>query len=181
MTARTGSAPTLQGDRVRLRAWRDDDLDRLEEILAQPSVARWWTPGEPGALATAWVADEGRGSTTFVIEVDGRVVGSVQAWDEEEPDYRSAGIDIFLADEGQGVGLGPDAIRTLARWLFTERGHHRLTIDPAAANERAIRAYRKVGFRPIGVARLYERGQGDTWHDGLLMDLLREDLTGPLG
>ena len=78
---------------------------------------------------------------------------------------------------GQDRGFGPDAIRAVARWLFDERGHHRLTIDPAAANERAIRAYRKVGFRPIGIARLYERGPDGTWHDGLLMDLLREDLT----
>ena len=36
---------------------------------------------------------------------------------------------------------------SLTRYLIEERGHHRLTIDPAAANERAIRAYEKAGFR----------------------------------
>jgi aminoglycoside 6'-N-acetyltransferase len=172
-----GSGPTLEGRDVRLRAWREADVHRLEEILAQPSVARWWTPGEPATLAADWLEDEGHAATTFVIERDGRVFGSIQAWEEDEPDYRSAGIDIFLADEAQGRGYGPDAIRVLAAWLFGARGHHRLTIDPAAANERAIRAYRKVGFRPIGVARQYERGRDGTWHDGLLMDLLPEELT----
>jgi aminoglycoside 6'-N-acetyltransferase len=161
---------------VRLRAWRGEDFGRLAEILSEPSVARWWNPGEPRQLAEAWLADEGQGTSTYVIEHEGRVVGSVQVSEEDDPDYRSAGIDIFLADEGQARGLGPDAIRTLARWLFTVRGHHRLTIDPAAANERAIRAYRKVGFRPIGIARQYERGRDGTWHDGLLMDLLRDEL-----
>jgi aminoglycoside 6'-N-acetyltransferase len=76
----------------------------------------------------------------------------------------------------QGHGIGPDAIRTLARHLFEERGHHRLTIDPAVANDRAIRAYERVGFRPVGIMRAYERGADGVWHDGLLMDLLRDEL-----
>jgi aminoglycoside 6'-N-acetyltransferase len=53
----------------------------------------------------------------------------------------------------------------------------RLTIDPAADNVPAIRSYTKVGFRPVGVLRRYERGPGGDWHDGLLMDLLAEELT----
>jgi aminoglycoside 6'-N-acetyltransferase len=67
-------------------------------------------------------------------------------------------------------------VRTLARWLFDVRGHHRITIDPAVANERAIRAYERVGFRRVGVMRRYERGADGTWHDGLLLDLLPEEL-----
>jgi aminoglycoside 6'-N-acetyltransferase len=50
-----------------------------------------------------------------------------------------------------------------------------LTIDPSAANERAIRAYGAVGFRPVGIMRRYERGPDGEFHDGLLMDLLRDD------
>ena len=66
----------------------------------------------------------------------------------------------------------------MARWLVRECGHHRLTIDPAAANAAAIRCYRKVGFRPVGIMRAYWRDPhtGD-WRDGLLMDLLAQELT----
>jgi aminoglycoside 6'-N-acetyltransferase len=67
-------------------------------------------------------------------------------------------------------------VRTLARQLFDEVGHHRLIIDPAAANERAIRCYERVGFRPVGVMRDYERGPDGSWHDGLVMDLLAGEL-----
>ena len=112
----------------------------------------------------------------FAIELDGRLIGSIQYAEENEPSYRHAGIDLFLDRDHQGRGLGPDAIRTLARYLFEVRGHHRLTIDPAAANERAIRAYERVGFRPVGVMRRYERGPDGTWHDGLLLDLLVGEL-----
>ena len=50
-------------------------------------------------------------------------------------------------------------------------------IDPAADNHRAVRCYEKVGFRPVGVMRRYERGADGTWHDGLFMDLLADELT----
>ena len=85
--------------------------------------------------------------------------------------YRSVGLDIFLTTALHGQGLGREALRlVIAHYL--ERGHHRFTIDPAADNERAIRAYAAVGFKPVGRLRDYELGADGTWHDGLLMDLL---------
>jgi aminoglycoside 6'-N-acetyltransferase len=90
--------------------------------------------------------------------------------------YRHAGIDLFLMTSYQGRGLGTDAVRTLAGYLIHERDHHRLTIDPAADNVAAIRAYEHVGFRPVGIMRSYERGPDGTWHDGLLMELLADEL-----
>jgi aminoglycoside 6'-N-acetyltransferase len=68
-----------------------------------------------------------------------------------------------------------EAIGLLARFLFERRGHHRITIDPAAANQRATRCYQKVGFRPVGVMRQYERGGDGQFRDGLLMDLVHDD------
>lgn len=166
--------PTLTGDRLVLRPIREADRPRLREILAEPDVARWWGPSGPDR-AVDDLFD--RTVTAFTIEVEGRVVGGIQYAEEDDPDYRHAGIDLFLDAHHQGRGLGPDALRTLARHLFGERGHHRLTIDPALANERAIRAYRGVGFRPVGVMRAYERGPDGSWHDGLLMDMLAGELS----
>ena len=112
-----------------------------------------------------------------MIVQDGAVVGSMQVEEELDPDYQVASIDLFLATEAQGRGIGPDAIRTISRYLIDVRGHHRLTIDPNVANERAIRAYTKVGFKPVGVMRAYERNADGAWHDNLLMDLLAGELT----
>jgi aminoglycoside 6'-N-acetyltransferase len=167
--------PTLHGERVTLRPLVEADLDRIRAILAEPAVAQWW--GLPGAgdPAADWASGDDE-TVAFVIEADGEVVGSIQYAEEEDPDYRHAGIDLFLDTDHQGLGLGRDAVRRLARYLFDERGHHRLIIDPAAANERAIRSYASVGFRPVGTMRRYERGPDGTFHDGLLMDLLRDEL-----
>jgi aminoglycoside 6'-N-acetyltransferase len=103
--------------------------------------------------------------------VDGALAGWLGCEENHDPMYRSVGLDLFLTTSLHGRGLGREALR-LAIGHYLERGHHRFTIDPAAANERAIRAYAAVGFKPVGRLRDYELGADGTWHDGLLMDLL---------
>jgi aminoglycoside 6'-N-acetyltransferase len=76
----------------------------------------------------------------------------------------------------QGRGVGPEALRQAIRLLIDEHGHHRFTIDPALSNERAIRAYEAVGFQRVGVLRNYWRDASGKWRDGLLMDLLADEL-----
>jgi aminoglycoside 6'-N-acetyltransferase len=90
-------------------------------------------------------------SVLLVVEAAGQVIGGIQYHEENDPMYRHAGIDIYLS------------------------------IDPAAANHRAIRCYEKVGFRRVGVQRQYERGPDGRFHDGVLMDLLRPELCGEAG
>jgi aminoglycoside 6'-N-acetyltransferase len=164
----------LKGDRVVLRPLQVDDVAVLVEIQAQPSVARWW--GRPNEEDLRKQAEGKSEDTSFAITVDGEVAGLIQYAEENEPMYRHAGIDLFLSEELQGRGLGTDAVRTLARYLIHDRGHHRLTIDPSTDNHAAIRAYEKVGFRPVGVMRQYERSPEGDWRDGLLMDLLADEL-----
>ena len=53
--------------------------------------------------------------------------------------YRHAGMDCYLSLAAQDRGLGTEVVGMLARWLVAVRQHHRLTIDPAADNVRAIR------------------------------------------
>ena len=82
-------------------------------------------------------------------------------------------VDLFLDPAVHGQGLGTEVIRRTVDHLVNDRGHHRITIDPAADNAAAIRCYEKVGFEPVGVMRAYERDPfGDQWHDGLLMELV---------
>jgi aminoglycoside 6'-N-acetyltransferase len=165
----------LTGRRVVLRRVTDDDLERLTAILAEPSVAARWGAFTRDEVAGQFVDRDGH----LAIVEEGVVIGAIQFHEEEDPMYRHAGIDLFVATDRQGQGLGTDAIRTLARYLLEERGHHRLSIDPAADNLRAIRAYERVGFRRVGILRSYERGPDGAWHDGLLMDLLAGELVEP--
>jgi aminoglycoside 6'-N-acetyltransferase len=163
---------------VLLRTVTEEDVSRLVSILQEPAVAaRWGRPGDDSDLEADVRGDFLGLDSAFAIDVEGEVIGAIETTEELTPQYRSAGIDLFLTTERHNQGLGTDAIRTMARYLIEERGHHRLTIDPAADNAAAIRCYEKVGFRPVGVMRRYEQGPDGTWHDGLLMDLIGEELT----
>src|SRR4051812_25386136 len=166
----------LHGRAVTLRSVDRADAPVLAAILAEPAVARWWGRFDLARVEADLMPDSDPTEEGFVILEGGVVIGYIQAVEESEPDFRHAGIDLFLATTAQRRGLGPDAIRTLAAHLIDDRGHHRLTIDPAAANERAIRAYAKVGFRPVGVMRAYQRMPDGRWVDALLMDILAHEL-----
>lgn len=166
----------LRGPRVVLRTATLDDVVRLTAIRGEPEIARRWGILEEGEIEE-FVTDQ----KTFVIEVDAEVIGATQYGEEDDPMYRSASIDVYVTTPRHGQGLGSEAVRVLARYLVEDRGHHRLTIDPAADNASAIRAYEKVGFRQVGVMRSYERGPDGIFHDGLLMEMLAEELIGAGG
>jgi len=166
----------LDGAHVHLRPAGAGDEAVFAAILVDPTVHPWWQAADPLADARELAGRDDR-VAVWSIEVDGEVVGVIQAHEETEPRYRHAGIDIVLVSHAQNRGLGSDAVRTVARWLIDARGHHRITIDPAASHERAIRAYGRVGFRPVGVMRRYDGDLDGSWHDGLLMDLLAGELT----
>jgi len=172
------TTPLLQGAVVRLRPAVEADIPRLAEIRRTPEVHERWRGGDDmvAAVREDFAEDD---VVAYVIELDSRVVGWIQWGTEDDPDYRHANIDIYVDPAVHGRGVGTDAVRTLARHLLVDHGYHRLVIDPAADNAAAIACYAKVGFRPVGVMRRYERGVDGTWHDGLLMDLLADEFVDP--
>jgi aminoglycoside 6'-N-acetyltransferase len=159
---------------VTLRRLTDADAAALVPALADPSIARWWGP--LGSLAQR-ERDLRNGGHAFAAVIGGELAGWIGYEEELEPGFKHASLDIFLRPAFQDRGYGPAALRLAARWLIDERGHHRITIDPEVANERAIRAYRAVGFRDVGVMRRYARTADGTWADNLLMDLLADELS----
>ena len=153
-----------------MRALGAGDGGELRRILCEEEVARWWGPPADG-----FPFDEPE-ATRLVIEVAGRVAGMIEYHEELEPRYRHASIDVFLDPPLHGQGLGTEAVRRVVALLIGERGHHRITIDPAAENAAAIRSYEKAGFRAVGVMLRYEQdADGPGWHDGLLMELIAGD------
>jgi aminoglycoside 6'-N-acetyltransferase len=153
---------------VTLRPLAAGDEAELLRIHSTPEVRRWWDAPDEGF---PWTDEPD--TTRMTIEVDGAVAGMIQFHEDLTPKYRHAGIDLFLDPALHGRGVGTEAVRQVVRHLIDERGHHRIVIDPAATNAAAIRSYEKVGFKPVGIMRRYERDAGgEGWHDGMLMDLL---------
>jgi aminoglycoside 6'-N-acetyltransferase len=172
----------LDGARVVLAPLESAHAEAIRALRATPEVSERW-PDDQG-----FPLDDEPDATRFVVLlrepaapdlVDPNPRGLVQFGEEETPAYRHASIDIFLDPKIHGRGYGREVIAIVAAHLIDDRGHHRITIDPAADNAAAIACYAAVGFRPVGIMRQYERGPDGTFHDGLLMDLLADDLVRP--
>jgi aminoglycoside 6'-N-acetyltransferase len=159
---------------VRLRPIVASDRDGIIEIRQLDAVARWWRGNDlRREFDDDMAADD---LHQFAIEVrKGTVVGMIQFGEEDDPDYRHASIDLFVDPAFHRQGIASDAIATMVKYLFEQKHHHRLVIDPSVENTAAIACYSKVGFKPVGIMRAYERRADGTWSDGLLMDLLRTD------
>jgi aminoglycoside 6'-N-acetyltransferase len=192
-TAGDPSTSHLTGPRAVLVPVTAEHVAGLRSIRRQPGVLRWWREleddfplnDEPDSVrytillkptAPPGAAPSDRSAAGPTLRLSSTPRGMIQYYEENEPDYRHAGIDLFLDEAVQGRGLGREVVAVLADHLTRARGHHRLTIDPAADNLRAIACYSAVGFRPVGRLREYERGSDGSFHDGLLMDALAPEI-----
>ncbi|MFC4602624.1 GNAT family N-acetyltransferase [Rhodococcus kronopolitis] len=163
-------APELRGPRVVLTPVRPEHRDRLREIHRLPEVRKWWQMPDDD-----WPEAQVPNTVKYTVLEDDRVVGFAQWYFEPDPDYRHAGLDLFLDPATQGRGLGTEVVRVLCAHLIDDHRYHRLVIDPKVANTPAIACYRKVGFKDVGVMREYEMNHDGSWADGLLMDLLARE------
>jgi aminoglycoside 6'-N-acetyltransferase len=162
--------PTLRGRRVLLRPVEHADAAELRRIHETHEVSAWW-----GHAAEDFPLEDDPATAVLTILENGHeVAGLIQFTEELEPDYKFASIDLFLDPARHRRGLATDALETVIEHLRSERGHHRITIDPAADNHAAVACYEKAGFRTVGVTRSSWRDPSGSWRDGLLMELVFE-------
>jgi RimJ/RimL family protein N-acetyltransferase len=167
--------------KVRLRAFREDDLKNSVAWLNNPAVTRYLLHMRPWSLVEekAWIdkvmRNEDKSSATFVVETsDGEYVG-VSGLNHIDARNRSAEAGIVIGrPEEWGRGLGTDAMKGLLRHAFEELGLHRVHLRVYAFNERALRSYVKLGFVEEGRLRqaMFRHG---AWHDVILMAILEEE------
>ena len=163
----------LRGERIVLRPIEPGDAPALRAIHSAPAVAEWWGPPPDDFPFGDWPE-----ATRLAVLHQGEVAGLVQVFEDPDPDTRHADIDIFLGPDHQDRGLGTDAMRTVARHLMEDRGHHRLTLTTATTNERAIHCYEKAGFRRVGVTEASDRNQlTGEWRDEWLMERVERPKT----
>jgi len=127
----------VRGRLTALRQADEGDVDRLVAWHADPDVSRYWD----GETFTREVMEERLARPdveAWIVEEGGEPIGYLQVHRE--------GLDMFLIPAARGRGLGPDAARAMARHLVDECGRTRVTVDPYAWNEGAVRAWERAGF-----------------------------------
>jgi aminoglycoside 6'-N-acetyltransferase len=133
-------AVQVRGELTSLRPADESDIVRLVAWHADPEVARYW---DDETFTRAEMAERlARADVdAWIVEENGEPVGYLQTHPE--------GIDMFLVPSARGRGLGPDAARAMARHLIDVCGYARVTVDPYAWNDGAVRAWERAGFVEI--------------------------------
>ncbi|MET9494481.1 GNAT family N-acetyltransferase [Streptomyces sp. NPDC006552] len=140
----------IRGRLTRLEATGEADLELLAGWFADPGFVEHWggVRLSRADVAAKYVGRRrpGVGSFLIVAQETETPVGYAQYW---HADATAGGLDMVLVPGARGRGLGPDAARALVRHVCTALGWRRVTVDPAAANVRAVRAWQKAGFRRV--------------------------------
>jgi len=108
----------------------------------------------------------------YAIVDEGRVVGTCGLW----KGY-FCGIELAIAifeKTDRGRGIGTFVVRRLCDVAFRELHAHRVELGVWPDNTRAIRLYRKCGFKKELVLRRYMYHEGK-WRDAMRMSLLRDE------
>jgi aminoglycoside 6'-N-acetyltransferase len=128
-----------------VREATEADVDRLVEWHGDPNVARYWDD-ETFTREEMQARLARRDVEAYIVLADDFPIGYLQVWTDDGASRTSGGIDMFLIPTARGRGLGPDAARAVARHFREERNWTRITVDPYAWNDGAVRAWERAGF-----------------------------------
>ena len=181
VSAKQGDAteePVLTGAWVRLRGWGHADLDVIHRACQDPDIQRWTRVPSPyvegsahGFVDHVVPATRAQGGASFAVETAEGVVGSIalhHAWDGVGE------IGFWMAPWARGRGLLHDALITLCRWCFEERGLARVEMLIEPDNHASRRVAVRAGFSEEGTLRrrLLLRGHR---HDVVMYALLDDE------
>ena len=166
----------LTGDRVVLRPMRPGDVEplwraRLDPLTWAQTEERPLVPEPLEAQQSRAAAPSTGGAATFAVDVDGSLAGRAALFGVDDL-ARNAEVGLSLLPDARGRGHGQDCLRVLLGYAFRSRNLHRVHLQSLASNERALRAYRAVGFVEEGRLREHAWVEG-AYDDVVLMAVLR--------
>ncbi|ATZ27721.1 GNAT family N-acetyltransferase [Streptomyces lavendulae] len=184
---------TISTDRLVLRAFEEDDVTALAEMMNDEHVTAWTSAPHPYTHADAhhWATrrshaerTEGRGIVFAVTEfLTQRLVGIVHL---QNTDWRTRTTEAgyVTAPWARGEGYASESVLAVAQWLFRDRGFERLEIRTAADNTASQQVAQKIGCISEGVLRnawivrtqAADGGWTETRTDLIVWSLVPEDL-----
>ncbi len=151
-TPPAGPSLPLEGERVHIRALEREDLDRRQawKPFNDPLHLIWDMPPSSASENDRWFAmmTDGRHRLAYGVEDrSGELIGMLSL--REISWGHSARLGIAFAPTHVGQGYGTESLRLFLPYVFLTLGLERIVLDVAAANIRAVRCYRKAGFRQV--------------------------------
>ena len=161
-----------------VQAWDRERLYELVETIEIRALASDRPPlplslEEVEARDRRWIEERHEDSAWFAIDVEAELIGicGLHSIDHYQ---QLAEVGIRIGVESRGMGFGQDAVRVLVDYGFRNLNLAKVSLRVLADDERAVGAYRKVGFVEEGRLRSHAWYDGAR-HDELVMSMLRDE------
>jgi [ribosomal protein S5]-alanine N-acetyltransferase len=171
----------LEGERVVLRDWRDEDAPALEPVCGEWDVCGFTsvptTYSEAEALA--WVERQRRkraAGTVLALAIvgrdDDRALGNVNLAGLAEGS-REAAIGYWLVPEARGRGLVTEAASLLIDWAFANLGLERIEFAILPENVASQRVAERLGANSEGLREHSHQSTDGRWWTMTIWSLTR--------
>jgi ribosomal-protein-alanine N-acetyltransferase len=177
--------PTLAAARLRLRPYRDADVDALFALYSDPVVMRYWSfpPWAARSQAEAYLARaaahlaQGLALPWAIADAADDVLIGTATLHSLHVDQGRAEIGYALAADRQGRGLAAEALRAVLEHAFGTLGLRRIEADVDPRNAASCRLLDGLGFVREGLLRERWLVAGETC-DSALYGLPASDVRG---
>lgn len=166
--------PVLETARLRLRSFRDEDLDDYAALCADPEVMRYLGTGQTLGRAEAWRQMAFilghwrlRGFGLWAVEArdSGELLGRIgHLHPEGWPGFEVAWT---LARPHWGKGYATEGARAAVAYAFAALGRDRVISLIHPENRASIRVAERIGERPTGRAEVFG-------HEVIVYELTRQ-------
>jgi ribosomal-protein-alanine N-acetyltransferase len=171
---------TLRTERLILRPFREDDVAeslgyRNDDEFARylPHVPHPFTQADAERFVATNMTEPWDRYPTFAIELDGRLVGTVNL--EVEADNRIAMIGYAIGRSYWGKGVASEAARAALAWGFETFGLNRVWASTDARHARSRRVLEKLGMELEGTLRGHAEGRAGERVDVVIYGLFRKE------
>jgi [ribosomal protein S5]-alanine N-acetyltransferase len=170
----------LHTERLLLRPFRDDDVDgalsyRNDAEFARylPHIPQPFTRADAIRFVTTNMDELWETSPTFAIELDGRLIGTVNL--EVDAANQIAMLGYAIARDHWGKGIALEAARAVVSWGFEALSLAKIWASTDARHQGSRRIMEKLGMTREGTLRAQHRDRDGSRADEVIYGLLREE------
>lgn len=174
----------FEGKKVKLRGLKMEDVEPAYQYMCDPEVLLNLGPGIPYPMTLErerqWFESQIAMKDTYNFAIEdietGLYIGGCGI-NKVDWKNRVATVGIYIGDKDfRGKGYGTEAMELLVDFIFDQMNINRIQLFVLSFNERAIRSYKKVGFKEEGRLKqsVFRNGR---YYDEIIMSILRESYT----
>lgn len=143
-----------------LREWKLSDARNLASAINNTKILDNlrdipypYTEQDGKDFITAMLSADKNSTFAFAIEVDGKAVGSIAVFRQNNIHFRTAELGYYIAEEYWGKGIMTEAVKQICKYVFDNSDIMRIYAEPFADNIGSCRVLEKAGFQFEGLLR----------------------------